>query len=229
MRRKDASDVGAGEWTRGPRPVGNERRVRTDCAESSGRERQRTLTVWSTDPVATTLTSCAVSCAFPFAPFAVAPFAWAPPGAGARPHAIVVTKCSCASSTLRHRPVARSHVRIVLSSEAERRNLPDGWKTSARTQLSSASEAGLSVDSSCAEGDHHEDVRPTSVLRHCPLTASHSLIVLSREPVAAKAPTTFPSADRPLGACKNASQKELWREGKGRRRTAMPPTSRIAG
>lgn len=36
-----------------------------------------------------------------------------------------------------HRPVTRSHVRTVLSSEAERRNLPEGWKTSARIQLSS--------------------------------------------------------------------------------------------
>lgn len=35
------------------------------------------------------------------------------------------------------RPVRRSQVRIVLSSEADSRNLPEGWNTNARIQLSS--------------------------------------------------------------------------------------------
>lgn len=40
----------------------------------------------------------------------------------------------------------------------------------------------------------------TRVLRHCPLAQSHSLIVLSREPVAAKLPTCFASPERAEGA-----------------------------
>jgi hypothetical protein len=87
-----------------------------------------TLTVWSTLPVAITLILLG-SASFPSAP-------GAPPPMTARPHAIHVTKCPCASIVFTHRPWARSQTRIVLSSATERRYFPDGWKTSARIQLS---------------------------------------------------------------------------------------------
>ena len=91
------------------------------------------LTVWSTLPLASTLTGLGAGAA----PLIVAPLA---AGAAAatvvRPQARQVTKCSCASSVLVQRPVLRSQIRIVLSSDAESRKRPDGWKTRARTQLS---------------------------------------------------------------------------------------------
>jgi hypothetical protein len=95
------------------------------------------LIVWSTLPVATTFTSfsgSADAAAKLLSP--LAPFADAAPAAGCRPHARVATKWLWASTVLIHRPVARSQTRTVLSSEAERRYLPEGWKARARTQLS---------------------------------------------------------------------------------------------
>ena len=78
-------------------------------------------------------------------------------------HRIQLTKCWCASDTVRthlHSCVKSQH-RIVLSSLTERRYFPPGWKTSPRTQLS------------C----------PMRVLIRVP-RESQSRIVLSREPVA---------------------------------------------
>lgn len=136
------------------------------------------LTVWSTLALANTFTTCPPPgpAAAP-APLVVAPFAG--PGFEALPQTKLVTKWAWASSVLVHRPVSRSQVRIVLSSEAESRNLPFGWNTSARTQLS----------------------WPVSVLRHWPDWVSHSLIVLSREPVAAKQPGSLARSSRADGGC----------------------------
>lgn len=71
-----------------------------------------------------------------------------------------VTKCECASIVFIQRPVLRSQIFMVLSSDADNRNLPLGWTTSPRTQLS----------------------WPIMVCNSWPL-ASQSLMVLSREPV----------------------------------------------
>lgn len=99
-----------------------------------GSQGNQILIVWSTLPVATTFTSFSgspESTSTPFTPF----FSLAPP-AGCRPHARVATKWLWASTVLTQRPVESSHTRIVLSSEEERRYLPEGWKARARTQLS---------------------------------------------------------------------------------------------
>lgn len=85
-----------------------------------------TLTVWSTDPVAITLIRLCSS---------LPPFS-SPPPIDALPQARQVTKWPCASSVFTHRPVVKSHTRNVLSSDAESKYFPLGWKTSARTQLS---------------------------------------------------------------------------------------------
>lgn len=93
------------------------------------------LIVWSTLPVATTLTSFSGSPeSTPSAPFT--PFLSLAPPAGCLPQASVATKWLWASTVLTQRPVESSQTRIVLSSEEERRYLPEGWKARARTQLS---------------------------------------------------------------------------------------------
>src|SRR5690349_10693786 len=78
-------------------------------------------------------------------------------------HRIQLTKWPCASVTvLMHRPsCVRSQHRIVLSSLAESRYFPPGWKTRERTQLS----------------------WPASVFIKVP-RPSHIFIVLSLDPVA---------------------------------------------
>lgn len=148
------------------------------------------LTVWSTLALASTFTTCDAPAPFTPAPFVAAPFAAGaapPPVAPALPHTKLVTKCACASSVFVHRPVVKSHVRMVLSSEAERRNLPLGWKTRARTQLS----------------------WPARVLRHWPDWVSHNLMVLSREPVAANAPGSLARSSRAVGACRKHEGQHL--------------------
>lgn len=99
------------------------------------------LIVWSTLPVATTL--IIFSASTPFACEDPAPLdlaALSPSDVFAvdcRPQASEVMKCECASFVVfTQRPVDNSHTRIVLSSDAERRNFPVGWKTIARIQLS---------------------------------------------------------------------------------------------
>jgi hypothetical protein len=90
--------------------------------------------VWSTLPEATTLTNFSGSATLASAsmPFGLTSL---PPLEGCRPHARVATKCPCASTVFTHRAVASSQTRMVLSSEADNKNLPDGWNTSARIQL----------------------------------------------------------------------------------------------
>jgi hypothetical protein len=86
-----------------------------------------------------------------------------------------VTKCECASIVFMQRPVFRSHIFMVLSSDADNKNLPLGCTTRPRTQLS------------C----------PIIVCSSCPL-ASQSLIVLSLEPVTIYCPgagCSFPGLD----------------------------------
>jgi hypothetical protein len=81
-------------------------------------------------------------------------------------------------------------MRTVLSSEAERRNLPFGWKTRARTQLSCpiCLWMRLRMDKGYRE---RRRKRRTSVRMHCPDEVSHKRIVLSRDPVARYAPGDF--------------------------------------
>ena len=50
--------------------------------------------------------------------------------------AMQVTKCWWASRVFMHRPAFKSQILIVLSSDALNKNLPEGWNTSPRTQLS---------------------------------------------------------------------------------------------
>lgn len=83
------------------------------------------LMPWSTLPEATARTAFSGSVAFEL-PLMVTC------GLNAR----VVTKCSCATIVCTHSPVDNAHTRIVLSSEADRRNLPDGWYTRALIQFS---------------------------------------------------------------------------------------------
>jgi len=81
-----------------------------------------------------------------------------------RPQARQEANFECASIFFKHRPVLRSQIRIVLSSAADRRYFPEGWKVRALTQLS----------------------WPTKVHKHWPRSASQSFIVLSREALATK-------------------------------------------
>lgn len=106
---------------------------------------QPTLTVLSTEPVAKTFIRLGSASAFPAVPFAsgltlslaaVAGSSGAAPPIVARPQTIHVTKCPCASMVFVHRPLARSHTLMVLSSDADKRYFPDGWNTNARIQLS---------------------------------------------------------------------------------------------
>lgn len=80
-----------------------------------------TFTLWSTDPVASTLTT------FPSPPA---------PDIACRPHVMQVTNLSWASIVFVQRPFWRSQTFIVLSSDADKRYFPDGWNTRARIQLS---------------------------------------------------------------------------------------------
>jgi len=86
----------------------------------------QTLMVWSTLPEATTLINFSGSAvlASASAPFSLGSLP--PPDEGCRPHARAATKCPCASTVLTHRAVASSQTRIVLSSEADNKNFPDG-------------------------------------------------------------------------------------------------------
>jgi len=87
-----------------------------------------------------------------------------PPSETIRPQARQEANGECASIFFKHRPVLRSQMRMVLSSAADRRYFPEGWKVRAFTQLS----------------------WPTKVHKHCPRSASQSFIVLSREALATK-------------------------------------------
>jgi len=91
----------------------------------------QTFIVWSTLAVATTLTNFPASDALGPAPFDLASASPVAEFAVVLPHARVVMKCPCASRTFMHRPVESSQTRIVLSSPADNKNLPEGWKTSA--------------------------------------------------------------------------------------------------
>lgn len=94
----------------------------------------QSLIVWSTLPVATT------------------GLVWQ--------YAIHVTKWECASNVFEHRPVFKSQILIVLSSEALSKYLPLGWTTNPLIQLS----------------------WPTKVCNNCPFVV-HNLMVLSLDPV----------------------------------------------
>ncbi|KAM5367647.1 hypothetical protein ACJZ2D_009928 [Fusarium nematophilum] len=131
------------------------------------------LSFWSTPPVAIMQRICTLAVDFSAVPLRVgvppASLCCSPPGTpmlsltipGA--HLRQVMNRSCISpSNLTHLPRwLRSQHLSVLSSDAESRFLPPGWKTIARTQLS----------------------WPTSVMMQVP-RALQSLVVLSREPVA---------------------------------------------
>lgn len=84
------------------------------------------------------------------------------------PYDMQVTKWSCASKVFVQRPVLRSHILIVLSSEALNRYFPLGCTTRPRTQLS------------C----------PINVCKSCPLL-SQILMVLSLDPVITYRPGTL--------------------------------------
>ena len=74
---------------------------------------------------------------------------------------IVVIKWLCAFSIfLKHLPLLKSHILMLLSSLEDIKYFPLGWKSMSVTQLS------------C----------PTSVKTHLPYLASHNLIVLSLDP-----------------------------------------------
>lgn len=70
-------------------------------------------------------------------------------------------KCLCDSSVLVSLLLTTSQTRIVLSSDAEMKNLPAGCQQTSRTQLS----------------------WPINVNRHTPVPISHNFNVLSREPL----------------------------------------------
>jgi hypothetical protein len=59
-----------------------------------------------------------------------------PPSETIRPQARQEANGECASIFFKHRPVLRSQMRMVLSSAADRRYFPEGWKVRAFTQLS---------------------------------------------------------------------------------------------
>mmetsp|Transcript_16120 Transcript_16120/g.41785 ORF Transcript_16120/g.41785 Transcript_16120/m.41785 type:complete len:206 (-) Transcript_16120:627-1244(-) len=79
------------------------------------------------------------------------------------------TKWLWATMVFVQRLSARSHTRIVLSSAPLSSSLPPGWNTSDRTQLS----------------------WPLSIVTNAPLPAFHSMIFLSRAPVAKNGPSTY--------------------------------------
>lgn len=89
-----------------------------------------------------------------------------------------VQKWTCASRVFITRLLRVSQTRSVLSSDALTINLPPGWKTMHRTQLS------------C----------PMRVKRHTPAAMSHTRIVLSREPDARKGPSCAPLLSAPAAA-----------------------------
>ena len=117
-----------------------------------------------------------------------------PPDMLARPHVMHVTNLSCASTVFVHRPLCKSQILIVLSSDAERRYLPDGWKTSARIQLSCPVYCTLGQPSPSLVRTTRASTRHgglTKVRRHWPVWESHRRIDLSLDPVATNAPGDF--------------------------------------
>lgn len=89
-----------------------------------------------------------------------------------------VQKWTCASRVFITRLLRVSQTRRVLSSEALTMNLPPGWKTMPRTQLS------------C----------PKRAKRQTPAPTSHTRITLSREPDARKGPSWAPLLSAPAAA-----------------------------
>ena len=109
---------------------------------------------------------------------------------------------------LKHRPVFRSHIRIVWSSATERRNFPQGWNVKAWTQPSWPT--CQRHDSSRNGGLGREGKRLTNVHKHCPRSASQSLIVLSREAVMTKdIPNESTFCDCAFAGCKGENKKGI--------------------